>query len=373
MNTKFISSGILLIATMLVSSCSKSHSHNYEDAEETVDVAFPETDSVTLTNTYPGYFTPEAKVDVVGRVSGQLLSKNFSNGQYVNKGSVLFRIEASKYRDAVQQAQAELATAKSSKDYAQSHYDAVKKALESDAVSKMEVIQAKSDLRQAEADIKNAQAALETATTNLGYCTVIAPISGYVTSASYDVGSYINGEGSPVILTTLYNNSTLTAQFSIEDEKLLELLHNNDYRNMPELKNVELSFSDTIGHRYYGDLTYMAPMVDTSTGTVALQCKIDNKYDELRPGMFVKINLPYKKLKKAILVKDSALSTDQLGKYLYVVNDSDKIVYTPVSIGPLYHDSLRVILSGISPDSRYVTKAMLKVTDGMKVKPVTVK
>ena len=53
MNTKFISSGILLIATMLVSSCSKSHSHNYEDAEETVDVAFPETDSVTLTNTYP--------------------------------------------------------------------------------------------------------------------------------------------------------------------------------------------------------------------------------------------------------------------------------------------------------------------------------
>ncbi len=67
----------------------------------------------------------------------------------------------------------------------------------------MEVIQAESDLRQAEADIKNAQAALETATTNSGYCTVIAPISGYVTSASYDVGSYINGEGSPVILTTL--------------------------------------------------------------------------------------------------------------------------------------------------------------------------
>lgn len=373
MNTKYISSSILLIAAILASSCSKSHKQNYGDAEETVDVAFPETDSVTLTNTYPGYFTPEAQVDVVGRVSGQLLSKNFKNGQYVNKGSVLFRIEDSKYRDAVQQAQAELATAKSSKDYAQSHYDAVKKALESDAVSKMEVIQAESDLRQAEAEIKNAQAVLETASTNLGYCTVIAPISGYVTSASYDVGSYINGEGSPVVLTTLYNNSTLTAQFSIEDERLLELLHNNDYRNMPELKNVELSFSDTIGHKYYGDLTYMAPMVDTSTGTVALQCKIDNKYDELRPGMFVKINLPYKKLKKAILVKDSALSTDQLGKYLYVVNDSDKIVYTPVSIGPLYRDSLRVILSGITPDSRYVTKAMLKVTDGMKVKPVTVK
>ena len=90
MNTKFISSGILLIATMLVSSCSKSHSHNYEDAEETVDVAFPETDSVTLTNTYPGYFTPEAKVDVVGRVSGQCLAKISAMGNTSIKGLCSF-------------------------------------------------------------------------------------------------------------------------------------------------------------------------------------------------------------------------------------------------------------------------------------------
>lgn len=373
MNTKLLSAGFSLMAVMLLPSCGNNKKDIGDDTERTVDVAYPETDSITLTNSYPGYFTPEAKVDVVGRVNGQLLSKNFSNGQYVNKGTVLFRIEDSKYRDAVQQANATLATAKSNRDYAQSHYEAVKKALESDAVSKMEVIQAESDLQQAEASIKNAQAALESASTNLSYCVVVAPISGYITSATCDVGSYINGESSPVVLTTIYDNSTLSAQFSIEDERLLELLRNNDYRNLPELKNVELSFSDTIGHKYYGDLTYMAPMVDTSTGTVALQCKIDNTYNELRPGMFVKVNLPYRELQKAILVKDASLSTDQLGKYLYVVNDSDKVVYTPVTVGPLYHDSLRVILSGLSSDSRYVTKAMLNVTNGMKVKPTVVK
>lgn len=375
MNTKLItfSTSIILSAILLLPSCDNHGRHNIDDTEPTVDVALPVTDSITLTSSYPGYLTAKAKVDVVGRVSGQLLSKNFTNGQFVEKGSVLYRIEDSKYRDAVQQARAALATAQSSRDYAQSHYNAVKKALESDAVSKMEVIQAESDLRQAEASIKNAQAALETASINLGYCTVIAPISGYVTSSSYDPGSYINGEGSPVVLTTLYDNSTLTAQFSIEDERLIEILRNGDYRNMPELKHVELSFSDTIGHKYYGDLSYVAPMVDTSTGTVALQCKIENTYNELRPGMFVKVNLPYQNLEKAILVRDASLSTDQLGKYLYVVNDSDRIVYTPVSVGPLCHDSMRVVLSGIRADSRYVTKALLKVRNGMQVKPVIVK
>lgn len=373
MNTKLVLLGtFLILAAISLPSCG-NHKHQADTAEATVDIAFPETDSVTMTSTYPGYLIPEAKVDVVGRVSGQLMSKNFTSGQYVSKGTVLFRIEDSKYRDAVQQAKAALATAQSNRDYAQSHYDAVKKALESDAVSKMEVIQAESDLRQAEASIKNAQAALETASTNLGYCTVVAPISGYTTSSTYDVGSYINGEVSPTVLTTLYNNATLTAQFSIEDQRLLELLRTSDYRNMPELKHVELSFSDTIGHKYYGDLTYMAPMVDTATGTIALQCKIDNPYNELRAGMFVKVNLPYETLTKAILIKDASLSSDQLGKYLYVVNDSDKVVYTPVTVGPIYHDSLRVVLSGLSEHSRYITKAMLKVRTGMKVKPVTVK
>ena len=80
----------------------------------------------------------------------------------------------------------------------------------------------------------------------------------------------------------------------------------------------------------------------------------------------------HKKLKKAILVKDSALSTDQLGKYLYVVNDSDKIVYTCIHWSALSRFSESDPFRHL-PDSRYVTKAMLKVTDGMKVKPVIVK
>lgn len=358
-----------IAAGLLAASCGGHKNDEAHNAELTIDVTLPEVDSVTLSNTYPGRLTATQKVDVVARVSGQLLSKNYEGGQYVKKGTVLFRIEDSKYRDAVQQADAALATAISERDYAKSHYEAVKKALLSDAVSKMEVNQAESSLQQAEASIKNARAALETARTNLSYCTITAPISGLATSSTMDVGNYVNGEGGAVVMATLYDNSSLTANFAVDSEQGVE----PEMVDSSTLSHIPLLFSDSVAHQYFGDLSYVAPTIDSSTGTLALQCSVVNTYDELRPGMFVKVNLPYKVDPKAILVKDAAISTDQLGKYLYVVNDSNTVVYTPIKVGPLYRDSLRVVESGITPESKYVTKALLKVKDGMKVKTKLVK
>ncbi len=104
-----------------------------------------------------------------------------------------------------------------------------------------------------------------------------------------------------------------------------------------------------------------------------LRCRIQNPYGELKAGMYVKIKLPYGTDTNAILVKDSSIGSDQLGKYLYVVNDSNRVVYTPIKTGDLYQDSMRVVISGLSPKSRYVTKALLKVKNGMTVNPKVVK
>jgi multidrug efflux pump subunit AcrA (membrane-fusion protein) len=98
--------------------------------------------------------------------------------------------------------------------------------------------------------------------------------------------------------------------------------------------------------------------------------RVDNPYKELRPGMYATVNMPAETLNQAILVKDASIGTDQLGKYLYVVNDSNKVVYTPIKVGDLYQDSLRIVNSGIDKNSRYVTTALLKVRDGMKVNPI---
>ena len=350
-------------------SCGHRH-HTTSNPEESVSVATPQVRTVVLYNDYPGYLEAKSSVEVVAKVNGQITAKDYTGGSKVSAGQLLFRIDPSVYQDRVAQAQAQLTTAISSRDYALEHYNAVKKALESDAVSKMEVVQAQSSYEQAEAAIKTATAALETARRNLGYCSVTAPISGSITTDNINVGNYVTGEAQPVTLATIYDDSYLYAMFAIEDERYLDLLNSREAHDSLDFEHVPVTFTESMPHTYTGAISYMAPNLKQTTGTMNVQCEIKNTYDELRPGMYATVRLPYERVRNAILVNDAAIASDQLGKYMYVVNDSDKVVYTPVKVGELIDDTLRIITSGIGAKDRYVTQALLKVRNGMTVKPV---
>lgn len=363
---------IPLTCAALLAGCHGRKTNNTPEETPPIDVANVVEDSVILYSVLPGNLAAERTVDIVGRVNGQLLAQNCKDGDLVQAGQVLYTIESTTYRDAVEQARAALSTANATYEYASSHYEAVKKALESDAVSKMEVEQAKSAMEQAKASIANSKAALEAASKRLSYCTVRAPFTGYISASKFDVGSYIGGEAAPVTLATLYDNAYMSVHFAIDDDQYLAMVENLKAGGK-QLGQVPLEFADSLPHSYTGELYFVAPAISNSTGTLQLKCKVGNPYNELKPGMFVKVKLPYGFKTKAILIKDASIGSDQLGKYLYTVNDSDKVVYTPIQTGEVYNDSMRVVTSGLTPTSRYVTKALLKVRNGMKIKPVMVK
>lgn len=368
---KFILTSFLCISSIIVtSSCSRDKNNGKTSAPPDIEVARPMIDSVTLHKTYPGTLSSEDAIEVVGRVNGQLISQNYKEGTFVKKGDVLYRIEDSRYRDAVRQAQASLATAKSRLDYCTRNFAAMSKALESDAVSQMEVIQARANMEEAQAAVENASASLSLARTNLAYCTVTAPISGIISASRLQPGAYVGGEDSPVVLATIYNNNKLAAVFNIEEsqyEKMLGVIGGIDaelYRKVP------IDFRNRLPHEYTADLYFESPAVESSTGTLVLKGWIENPYNELKQGMYCTVSLPYDQLKDAMLIRDASISSDQLGNYVYVVNDSNKIVYTPIKTGDLVRDSLRIVTSGLTPESRYVTKALLSVRNGMEVNPV---
>ncbi|MDE5870333.1 MAG: efflux RND transporter periplasmic adaptor subunit [Muribaculaceae bacterium] len=365
-----LSAGCLLVSSV---SCRKSDKKDYQPEVPEISVANPIVDSIVLHKTYPGLLGASDNASVVGRVNGTILSQNYESGTYVNKGQVLFTIESTKYRDAVQQAQAALATAKSQHDYASRNYQALSEALKSDAVSQIEVIQAKATMEQAEASVKNAEAALSQANLNLSYCTVRAPISGYVSSNIPNVGEYIGGEGSPVTLCKIYDNKNMTATFNIEDAQYEQMIGQNGGMDHALYRNVPIRFNQPLPHSYTADLSYQSPSINSSTGTLQLKGSIKNIDNELKDGMYITVELPYGVNPKAILIRDASIGTDQLGKYVYVVNDSDKVVYTPIKIGELYQDTLRVVNEGLKPGDRYVTEALLTVRNGMTVRPALVK
>lgn len=369
MNRVYLSLLTGAAALVVLSSCHSKKGTQDDDATQQVSVALPTTDSVTLYKSYPAYVQASSEADIVGRVNGYITEQLYDDGQWVSAGAPLFRIESTSYADKVQQAKAQLATAIAAHDYATKQYEAMKKALESDAVSKMEVIQAESNMHQAEASIQTARAELQTANTMLGYCTVRAPFAGHVSAGQLIPGDFVAGENSPVVLARIYDDSFVNVYFSIEDSNYFELNDTPDGRKV-DLSHVPVTFSDSILTKYYGPVEYEAPGVDKSTGTIKLRVKLKNPDGELKSGMFATVKLPYAVDPKAIIIRDAAIGTDQLGKYVYVVNDSDKVVYTPIQVGDLYQDTLRIVNSGLSATDRYVTKAMLKVRDGMTVDPV---
>lgn len=338
-----------------------------------VTVATPTVDSVVLHKTYPGYIRAANSADVVALVDGRILSVNYKEGSYVPKGTVLFTIESTKYRDAVNQAASSLATAKAQYEYSSKQYAAMKKAIEADAVSEMEMLQAKSQMDEAQAAIRSSEAALQTARTNLSHCTVTAPVSGHITAPALTAGNYVSGSMSPVKLASIYDDSRMKAVFDIEESQYRLMSVNTMEGNGPLYTAVPLIFTPALPVQFTADLYYTSPAVEASTGTLTLEGKITNRDKLLKDGMYVTVNLPYGVEPKAILIRDASIGRDQRGSYVYCVNDSNKIVYTPIEPGELYQDTLRIVNSGLTPKSRYVTQALLTVVNGEQVKPVETK
>lgn len=336
-----------------------------------VNVAEVQVDSVMIYKEYPGRLYATSVVEVVCRVNGTLLSKTYDDGAVVQKGQLLFTIDDTQYRNAVQQMEGQLENAQSANRYNEKQYEAMQKAIKSDAVSEMELLQSKSTYEEGLASIKTAQANLQTARTNLGYCRITAPITGRITKSNYQPGQVIDGSASPVTLATMYQNETFYAEFAVDDATFYQIAGKTASEVKPGFETIPLKFSENLKHDYIGKMHYVAPDVNVSTGTMILQAEIHNDYDELRDGMYVTISLPFQNDPKAMLIDDASIGTDQQGKYVYVVNEKDEVVYTPIKIGELASGNRRIVTSGLKPGDRYVTKALLKVKNGVKVKPVS--
>lgn len=373
MKSRFAYIAIVLAAVTsgtLASCHSKDKDKDKDEAAEAmpVAVAYPVVDSIMVANVYPGNLVADREVGIMARVNGVVTKVHAGSGDKVKKGQLLYSIEDTKYRDAVQQAQATLLTAQSSYEYYKSQYEAMTKALKADAVSEIEVLEAKNNMDQSKAQIESASASLRTAQTMLGYCEIRAPFDGTLALATIDQDDYVNGEDSPVKLNTLYNDNIVHVYISITEAQYIHLT-NMVHSNAFSLDSVEVTFSEQLPHRYFSKINYSAPEVNTSTGTVTMRFNMNNTWGELKSGMYANVHLPFETSSRAMIIRNASIGTDQLGKYVYTVNDSNRVVYTPIQVGPIYNDTLRVVTSGITPDSRYVTEALLKVREGMKVKP----
>lgn len=358
----------LTLATFFLSCKGKS---NPNSSIPKISVSKPLIEPIVLHKEYPGYLLSNNIVDVVGRVSGYVTLQNFSSGQYTNKGDLLYIIEPTVYENNVKKAEANLTSAQASLDYYENSYERMLKASKSDAISQIDLIQAETNVRTAKANVQTAEADLKTAQNTLSYCYIEAPISGFLTTSGAGEGEYVAGsDGNPFKLTTIYNNDPMYAYFNIEDNQYLTIKTTSKDWESSLPKKVYINMQEGHFHPIEATPNYISPFVNLKTGTLTLRALFENSEYDLKSGMYCTVSLPYGEVDNAILIPDASTGTDQLGRYIYVVDSNNTVSYRHIEVGEIINDSLIHVKSGLRPDERFVTKALLKVRSGMKVEPI---
>ena len=185
---KFILLSIMTLCMICLFGCNNKGKKKTTSDILKVSVAKPYVMPIVLHKEYPGYLLSNNIVDVVGRVSGYVTLQNFSSGQYINEGDLLYVIEPTVYENEVKKAEANLKSAQASLDYYENNYQRMLEASKSDAISQIDLIQAETNVRTAKANVQTAEADLKTAQTTLSYCYIKAPITGFLTTSGAGEG-----------------------------------------------------------------------------------------------------------------------------------------------------------------------------------------
>jgi RND family efflux transporter MFP subunit len=163
--------------------------------------------------------------------------------------------------------------------------------------------------------------------------------------------------------------------FNVSEQDVIRIRENIRQRGLTpqDLKKVpvEVGLQTEQGYPHKGTLDYAAPQVDASTGTLAARGILDNTSRALLPGNFVRVRVPIGgTLDDALLVPETALGTDQSGRYLLVVGKDDVVEQRKVEVGPP-EGTLRVITKGLNAGDRVIVEGLLRAIPGQKVEPQT--
>jgi RND family efflux transporter MFP subunit len=336
-----------------------------------VDVALPLQRPITRYLEATGNTAPIKSVDLVARVQGFLQSIDYKDGDFVKEGAPLFTIEPETYKLKLEQAQAAEAGAQASLKQAEADYKRQADLVQRQAVSQATLDTSTSNRDNAQANLQQAQVNTRIAEVNYGYTKVTAPFDGIVSAHLVSVGELV-GAASPTQLATIVALDPIYVNFNVNERDVLRIREEARRRGLTsaDLKEtpVEVGLQTEDGYPHKGKLDYVAPTLNQSTGTLAVRGVVPNADRVLLPGFFVRVRVPIDKEQDALLIPDTALGSDQGGRYVLVVSGENVVEQRKVVTGPL-EGELRVIESGLKGQDRVVTAGLLRAVPGQKVDP----
>lgn len=365
----------LLGSAGMLSACGDSATDTAQAAlpPPPVTVATPLRKEITEWDEFTGRFEPVAAVDVRARVSGYLQSVNFADGAMVKQGDVLFVIDPRPYQAAVDQAKADLDRAEATLDLAGSQLQRAEALVDQSVVSHSTYDQRVQEQRGAEAAVEQAKAALAAVELNLEFTQVRAPISGRVSDRRVDVGNLVTGDPNATLLTTIVSLDPIYFSFDMSERDFLAYQRAVGRGELPSTRDqqtaVEAKLPDESDWPHGGKMSFVDNRVDPSSGTIRARAVISNPDLFITPGQFGRLRIPGSNPYEAVLVPDSAITTDQSNRIVLSVAEDGTVVPIAVKLGPSQPGGLRVVREGLSGTERIIINGLVRARPGGKVTP----
>jgi membrane fusion protein, multidrug efflux system len=326
--------------------------------------AVAQTEDLPITLTSIGWIEPIATVTVRARTDGQVMEKHAQDGQMVNAGDLLFRLDDREIQAQIAHDEAALARDNANQAKAEADLKRTEQLLSKNIASQVQVEQYSADAKVAAANVAADKAALEADRIRLEYATVRAPISGRLGVVRVTEGNLVRGnDNTGDGLVTITQMKPLRVSFSLP-ERNLDLLRAALDRKEAAPVRVYASGTDRI--LATGALTFVDSAVDQTSGTINAKATFPNEDGRLWPGQYVRVSLDVGKRPNATTVPLVAIQPGQDSTFAYVVNPEKVIERRTVEVTARLGD-VAVVGAGIKPGEHVVVEGQLRLRDGSRV------
>jgi len=340
-----------------------------------VTVANPVKRSIVDQDEYVGRFVAVDTVQIRARVSGYLDAIHFTDGQIVKKGDLLFTIDRRPFKMALDQVRANLAQAKANLAFTENDLNRGQQLVRDKTITEQTFDQRTQAKRVAEASVAANEALVHQAELDYEeFSELRSPIDGRIGDRQVSQGNLVTGglSGNTTMLATIVSIDPIRFEFTFDESAYLRY-----ERFAPVGKGtgsrgastpVRLKLLDEPNFVHDGRMDFVDNVINQSSGTIRGRAVFANPNGVFTPGMFGRVQVPGSLPYEALLVPDVAIGTEQVRKFVYVVDAENVARQKYVTIAQVV-DGLRVVKDGLAPDDRVVVNGLMRVRRGQKVTP----
>jgi multidrug efflux system membrane fusion protein len=335
-----------------------------------VTVASPLVRKVTDHLDFTGNTAAINSVTLVARVEGYLEQIHFADGGRVKEGDLLFTIQQDQYEAQLKQAEAQVAGQKAALAHAETELGRYSSLVKQDAATQTQVDHWQYEKAAAAAALLGAEAQVELAKLNLSYTLVRAPFDGRIGRHLVAVGSLVGTMGKQTSLAVIDQIDPIYVYFTIDERALLRII---ERRSTPPAGGltaqtipVYFGLVNEDDYPHEGRLDFAAIDVAPTTGTLQVRGIFPNPDHRVLPGLFVRVRVPALEQHDALLVPGDAVSFDQQGEYVLLVDAKGVAERRSIKTGSQV-GNLLVVNEGLKPDDRVIIEGLLQAVPGRAV------